>query len=43
MKSKELLDDVFGKDSIGDTPMQRAQTSNRIFVHSRDYLSDGKA
>ena len=34
-----LLDAVFGKDSTGLTPMQRAQTSNSRFVRSQHQLS----
>lgn len=37
--SKETLDSVFGSDSTGATPRDRALSSNRIFVKSQDHLA----
>jgi Zn-dependent peptidase ImmA (M78 family) len=39
----ELLDAVFGKDSIGDTPEQRAKSSKQLFVRSQHQLSVQRA
>jgi Zn-dependent peptidase ImmA (M78 family) len=36
----DLLDEVFGEDSVGDTPEARARTSNRKFVRSQHQLSE---
>jgi hypothetical protein len=35
----ELLDAVFGKDSTGNTPEQRAKSSKQLFVRSQHQLS----
>lgn len=39
MADQRLLDAVFGVDSIGDTPADRAQTSKIIFVRSLDQIA----
>lgn len=31
----EILNNIFGEDSVGDTPAERAKTSRRIFVRSQ--------
>jgi Zn-dependent peptidase ImmA (M78 family) len=35
----KLLDSVFGSDSIGDTPEERAKSSKQLFVRSQHQLS----
>ncbi|MFH1047499.1 MAG: helix-turn-helix transcriptional regulator [Patescibacteria group bacterium] len=37
--NRAQLDYLFGADSVGDTPEERAQTSSRRWVRSQDQLS----
>src|SRR5579863_2220000 len=41
MKNRSL-DNVFGVESRGDSPLARARTSNLVFVRSQDHLSLAK-
>ncbi|MFC1787783.1 helix-turn-helix domain-containing protein [Patescibacteria group bacterium] len=36
--SKDLLDQVFGEDSTGQTPTERAKTSTRTWIRSQNEL-----
>ncbi|MFH1839225.1 MAG: helix-turn-helix transcriptional regulator [Patescibacteria group bacterium] len=38
MYSKEDLDTVFGSDSVGDTPEERAKTSTQMWMRTQDEL-----
>jgi len=40
--TKRELDVLFGSDSTGDTPEERAKTSRRMFVRSQDEIGEDR-